>query len=356
MNNTQRLLKKLLLSTIKEDASDLHFSVGRHPTLRIDGKLIPLTGEKVLTAETSQDLSLILLSEEQKQRFLKEKEIDFSYSFESKIRFRVNVFRQKGYISAALRVIPRKIKTIKELNLPIILNEFTRPSQGFILIVGPSGHGKSTTLAALIDKINRERPDHIITIEDPIEYEFIQDRAIVDQREVGRDTTSFARALRSSFREDPDVIMIGEMRDPETMSIAVTAAETGHLVFTTLHTNNAAQSIDRIIDTFPPYQQAQIRAQLAAAITGIVSQRLVPSLKGGRIPACEIMIANPAVRNIIREGKTHQIGLVIETSSEEGMISLNNSLAQLTRSGLISMENAEKYSFNLAELRTLLEK
>lgn len=351
-----RLLNKLLLASIKEDASDIHFSVGRPPTLRIDGRLIPLVREKVLTPEAAEELSLALLTEEQKEKFLKEKEIDFSYSFEDKVRFRVNVFRQKGYVSAALRVIPTRIKTIEELNLPIILNEFTRPSQGFVLIVGPSGHGKSTTLAALIDKINHERPHHIITIEDPIEYVFRADKAIIDQREVGRDTESFARALRSSFREDPDVIMVGEMRDPETMGIAVTAAETGHLVFATLHTNNAAQTVDRIIDTFPPYQQSQIKTQLAATLTAIVSQRLVPSLKGGRIPACEVMLANSAVRNIIREGKIHQVDLVIETSSEEGMFTLNNSLAGLVRSGLISMENAEKYSLNLSELRTLLEK
>ncbi len=356
MIDTQRLLNKLLLTSIKEDASDIHFSVGRRPTIRIDGRLVPLTNEKVITPEKAEELGLMLLSEEQKQRFLEEKEIDFSYSFEDKVRFRGNVFRQKGYVSTALRVIPTKIKTIEELNLPIILNEFTRQTQGFILLVGPSGHGKSTTLAALIDKINHERPSHIITIEDPIEYIFEADRAIIDQREIGRDTKSFARALRSSFREDPNVIMVGEMRDPETMGIAVTAAETGHLVFATLHTNNASQTIDRIIDSFPPYQQSQIRAQLAATLTSIVSQRLIPSLKGGRIPACEIMITNAAIRNIIREGKTHQVGLVIETSSEEGMMSLNNSLAQLTRSGLISMENAEKYSLNLAELRTLLEK
>ncbi len=351
-----RLLNKLLLSSIKEDASDIHFSVGRPPTLRIDGRLIPLVREKVLTPEAAEELCLALLTEEQKQKFLRALEIDFSYSFEDKVRFRVNVFRQKGYISAALRVIPTRIKTIEELSLPIILNEFTKPSQGFVLIVGPSGHGKSTTLAALIDKINHERPHHIITIEDPIEYVFRADKAIVDQREVGRDTESFARALRSSFREDPDVIMVGEMRDPETMGIAVTAAETGHLVFATLHTNNAAQTVDRIIDTFPPYQQSQIKTQLAATLTAIVSQRLVPSLKGGRIPACEVMLANSAVRNIIREGKIHQVDLVIETSSEEGMFTLNNSLAGLVRNGLISMENAEKYSLNLSELRTLLEK
>jgi len=352
----ERLLNKLLLTSIKEDASDIHFSVGRPPSLRIDGRLIPLVREKVLTPEAAEGLCLALLTEEQKQKFLRAKDIDFSYSFEDKVRFRVNVFRQKGYVSAALRVIPMKIRTMEELNLPIILNEFTKPSQGFVLIVGPSGHGKSTTLAALIDKINHERPDHIITIEDPIEYVFRADKAIVDQREVGRDTESFARALRSSFREDPDVIMVGEMRDPETMGIAVTAAETGHLVFATLHTNNAAQTVDRIIDTFPPYQQSQIKTQLAATLTAIVSQRLVPSLKGGRIPACEVMLANSAVRNIIREGKIHQVDLVIETSSEEGMFTLNNSLAGLVRSGLISMGNAEKYSLNLSELRTLLEK
>ena len=344
-----------LLETVgKQNASDLHISVGRHPTLRIDGDLIPLVKKPIITPEDAQGLVLTLLNEEQKQRFLKEKELDFAYSYKDKARFRVNVFFQQGYMGASLRFLPFKIKTLKELNLPSVLEKFTQHTQGFFLVVGPSGHGKSTTLAALIDIINHKRNDHIITIEDPIEYIFTQDRCIIDQREVGFDTESFHRALRSAFRQDPDVIMVGEMRDLETISTALTAAETGHLVFATLHTNNAAQTIDRIIDSFPASAQSQIKIQLAATLLGVVSQRLIPRIEGGRIPAVEIMFSNPAVRNLIREGKTHQLDMVIETSAEEGMISLNKSLADLVHKGEISLENAELYSLNPSELRELI--
>lgn len=259
-------------------------------------------------------------------------------------------------MSAALRFLPYKIATLKELNLPPILEKFTHHNQGFFLMVGPAGHGKSTTLAALIDIINHTKNDHIITIEDPIEYLFIQDRCIIDQREVGLDTESFHRALRSSFRQDPNVIMVGEMRDLETISTALTAAETGHLVFATLHTNDAAQTIDRIIDSFPADAQNQTRTQLSATLLGVVSQRLVPRVDGGRVPATEVMFANSAIRNLIRENKTHQIDTVIETSADEGMVSLNKSLAGLVHKGVISMENAELYSLNADELRMLLEK
>ena len=344
-----------LLETVgKQNASDLHISVGRHPTLRIDGDLIPLVKKPIITPEDAQGLVLALLNEEQKQRFLKEKELDFAYSYKDKARFRVNVYFQQGYMGASLRFLPFKIKTLKELNLPSVLEKFTQHTQGFFLVVGPSGHGKSTTLAALIDIINHKRNDHIITIEDPIEYIFTQDRCIIDQREVGFDTESFHRALRSAFRQDPDVIKVGEMRDLETVSTALTAAETGHLVFATLHTNNAAQTIDRIIDSFPASAQSQIKIQLAATLLGVVSQRLIPRIEGGRIPAVEIMFSNPAVRNLIREGKTHQLDMVIETSAEEGMISLNKSLADLVHKGEISLENAELYSLNPSELRELI--
>ncbi len=352
----QAELNELLEAVAKQNATDLHISVGRYPTLRIDGELIPLVKRSVIIPEHAEGLVLSLLDDQQKERFLKEKEIDFSYSYKDKARFRVNVFYQRGYMSAALRFLPFKIKTLKELNIPLVLERFTHHSQGFFLMVGPSGHGKSTTLAALIDLINHTRSDHIVTIEDPIEYLFTQDRCIIDQREVGFDTDGFHRALRSSFRQDPDVIMVGEMRDLETISTALSAAETGHLVFATLHTNNAAQTIDRIIDTFPPAAQSQIRAQLAATLVGIVSQRLIPRVDGGRIPAIEVLFANSAIRSLIREGKIYQINSVLDTSAEEGMIPLNRSLADLVHKGEISLENAELYSLDPGELRLLLGK
>ncbi|MEF8847013.1 MAG: PilT/PilU family type 4a pilus ATPase, partial [Candidatus Paceibacterota bacterium] len=257
-------------------------------------------------------------------------------------------------ISIALRLIPAEVPTVEELNLPNILHEFTRHTQGFVLVTGPSSHGKSTTLAALIDEINHTRADHIITIEDPIEYVFEDDRSIIDQREVGQDALSFSKALRSSFRQDPDVIMVGEMRDPETISTAITAAETGHLVFATLHTNSASQTIHRIVDSFPPEQHNQVRAQLAGSLLGIISQRLVSRIKGGLIPACEILLSNPAVSNLIREDKIHEIPMVIETSGEEGMISMNRSLAKLVREKEISLEDALSHSLRPSELKELV--
>jgi len=348
-------LNNLLETTAKEGASDIHFSVGRYPTLRIDGRLIPLTTKEILTPNRIKDLCFGLLDEKQKEQLLQMKEIDFSYNFEEKARFRINIFHQKGYLGASLRLIPSKIRTIEELNLPPVLHKFVKPKQGFVLAVGPTGQGKSTTLAALIDEINHQRNDCIVTIEDPIEYVFNQDRCIISQREIYQDSRSFHTALRSVFREDANVIMVGEMRDPETISTTVTAAETGHLVFATLHTNNAAQTIDRIIDSFPASQQSQIRAQLASSLFGIISQRLIPRIDGGRIPAMEVLIANAAVRNLIREDKVHQLDLVIETSSDEGMISLNRSLANLVKKGEISRQNAELYSLNPKDLRILLQ-
>jgi len=350
--NTQ--LRDLLDFTIQEKASDLHISVGHQPILRITGRLVPLTKFKKIIPEDSQGLAFELMTDEQRERFLQKKEIDFSYSFEGKARFRVNIFFESGNISSALRLIPAKIPTIEELNLPPILHQFSQPSQGFVLITGPSSHGKSTTLAALIDEINRIRTDHIITIEDPIEYVFRDDRCIIDQREVYQDTLSFAQALRSTFRQDPDVIMVGEMRDLETMSTAISAAETGHLVFATLHTNSASQTIHRIVDSFPPEQQNQIRAQLSASLLGVISQRLIPRIKGGLIPACEIMLNTPAVANLIRENKIHELPLIIETSFELGMVSLNRSLANLVRAKEISLDNALLHSLEPNELRKLL--
>lgn len=347
-------LKKLLELTIKEQASDLHLSVGHPPVLRVAGSLIPLVREKKLLPEDTEVLAFSIMNEFQKEIFLKEKEIDFSYSLGQKARFRVNVFLQKGNISCALRLVPAKIRTIEELGLPPILHEFTKPSQGFILVCGPSSQGKSTSLAAIIDEINHSQNVHIVTIEDPIEYVFEPDKAIIDQREVGQDTISFSRALRSTFRQDPDVIMVGEMRDAETMVTAITAAETGHLVFATLHTNSAGQTIHRIVDSFPPEQQNQIRAQLSGSLFGVVSQRLIPRLKGGLIPACEVMLSTPAIANLIRENKIHEMPLVIDTSLEMGMLSLNRSLAQLVKRNEISLENALNYSLSPRELRMLV--
>ena len=355
MANARPLVDRLLTTVMKESASDLHIAVGRHPTIRIDGGLVPLLKEEILTQDVARDFAFVLLTPEQQERFLREKEIDFSYNFQDRARLRVNIFHQRGFIGVALRLIPAKIRSFEELNLPSILERFAAHQQGFFLIVGPTGHGKSTSLAAMVDYINHTRADHVITIEDPIEYLFASDRCIIDQREVGIDTVDFANALRSMFREDVDVAMVGEMRDAETMSTAVTAAETGHLILSTLHTNNAAQTIDRIIDTFTPVQQNQIRAQLASSLIGIVSQRLIPRVSGGLIPALEVMIANAAIRNLIRENKAHELDLVIETSSGEGMLSLNRSLVDLVRKGEITFENAALYSLNPMELQTLMK-
>jgi twitching motility protein PilT len=350
------ILKNLLEITLAQKASDLHISMGHAPTLRIGGRLVPLVRRKKLSPEDSKGLAFALMNQEQQKRFLEDKEIDFSYSFNNEARFRVNIFFQRGSISCALRLIPSKISTIEDLNLAPILHEFIRPSQGFVLITGPSSQGKSTTLAAMIDEINHTKAVHIITIEDPIEYVFKDDRSIIDQRELNLDTLSFAKALKSTFRQDPDVIMVGEMRDPETIGTAITAAETGHLVLATLHTNSAAQTIHRIVDTFPGSQQAQIRAQLSGSLLGVLSQRLVPRIKGGLIPACEIMLNTPAVANLIRENKVHEIPMIIETSAEVGMISLNRYLANLVRSKEIALEIAQNYSLNPTELRNLVRR
>lgn len=356
MESYRQELNKLLETVAEQGASDLHLNVGSRPLLRVDGELVPLRDKPVLTPEHAEQLVFSVLSEEQKRIFLEKKELDLSYALGEKARFRVNAFHEKGFKAAALRLIPSNVKTIEDLGLPPILHDFIAHSQGFLLITGPTGHGKSTTLAALIDEINHTRSENIITIEDPIEYLFLPDRSVISQREIGEDTKDFHSALRAVFREDVDVVMVGEMRDPETMSTAVTAAETGHLILATLHTNSAAQTIDRIVDSFPPSAQNQIRGQLANTLLGIVSQRLIPRVDGGRVPAVEVLISNSATRNLIREGKTHQIDLVIETSLEQGMISLNRSLAELVRSRVISMEQAEIYSLNSQELKMLMEK
>jgi twitching motility protein PilT len=339
-------LDDLVKIVSNEDASDLHLSEGRHPTVRIGGFLVPLVKKDILTKEATLGLFAEMVTKANKERFLVEKEIDFGYQHASVARFRGNAFFRQGAISVALRLIPNVIKTIEQLNLPPILETFINKPQGFFLVVGPVGQGKTTTLAALVDKINSERAEHIITIEDPVEYLFEQKKSIIDQREVRIDTVDFPTALHSMFREDVDVAMIGEMRGHETIGTAVTAAETGHLVFSTLHTNNAAQTIDRIIDSFPAVQQDQIRIQLSGSMTGIFSQRLIPRISGGLIPAYELLINNNAVANLIRERRTHEINTVIETGMDQGMIDMNRSLAELVRRGEITAENAYMHSLN----------
>jgi twitching motility protein PilT len=355
--NYQEIVATIFEKAIAENASDIHISTGKPATIRVDGSLVPLKNEKILGPDDAREIVFFILGEERKQGFLKRKELDFSYEYKYKTRFRGNAFLQQGLVSLSLRIIPPKIRTIEELNLPSFLHRFTELKQGFVLITGPASHGKSTTLAALVDEINKSRQSHIITIEDPIEYVFYQQKSIIDQREVGLDTKSFAVALRSTLRQDPDVIMLGEMRDYESISIALTAAETGHLVLSTLHTNSASQTVDRIIDVFPADQQHQVRTQLAASLVAIISQRLMPKITGeGRIPACEIMVANPAVANIIREKRTHELDTMITTGSEEGMISLNRSLANLVIQKEVSLEDAMKYSLSPSELKLLISK
>ena len=347
-------LKKLLDVVVREDASDLHISVGHVPNIRITGQLVPLSQEKIISPQDSAGIAFAIMSEAQQKKFWNEKEIDLSYQHEDKGRFSVNVYFQRGSVSLALRFIQSKIRTIEELNLPSVLHDLISRPQGLILVTGATSQGKSTTLAAMIDEINHTRSSHIITVEDPIEYTYPVDRAIVDQREVVIDTLNFNNALRSSLRENADVIMVGEMRDLETISTTITAAETGHLVFATLHTNSAAQTIHRIVDVFSAEQQSEIRFQLSSSLLGIVSQRLIPRISGGFIPVCEILINNNAVSTLIRENKIHEIPAVIETSAKEGMISLNRAMVDLVRKKEISLKNAIDYSLDPGEIKNLL--
>jgi len=354
--DSKQEMDNLLAITAEEGGSDLHLSVGRYPTVRIDGRLVPLDKKEILSAKDTFELVTSILSKDRAETFLREQELDMSYELEGKMRFRVNAFFQRNAVGAAFRLISSRIRSLEELGMPSSVYDFTQQAQGFVLVTGPSGHGKSTTLAALIDRINSESFKHVITVEDPIEYVYTQNRCMIDQREVGTDTKSFSNALRAIFREDADVILVGELRDWETISTAITAAETGHLVFATLHTNSAAQTIDRIIDSFPASQQNQIRAQLSGNLLGVVSQRLIPRVGGGRVPAVEIMKANSAVKNLIRENKIHQLDLVINTSADEGMVSLNSALARLVRAGEISIEDAVTYSTNTNDLKMLLRR
>jgi len=354
MNEAVVKIEVLLEEVIKSRASDLHIQVGLPPMLRIDGSLRPLSGADLLTAEHVESLIFSLLDDEQKAILLKDKEFDFSFAFGDLGRFRVNAFHERGNLAAALRLIPNQILTVEQLGLPPIVSKFADYPRGLVLVTGPTGSGKSTTLAAVINKINQERPLHIVTIEDPIEYAHKSMQSVVVQREVHYDTYSFSAALRSSLRQDPDVVLIGEMRDLETIAAAITIAETGHLVFATLHTNSAAQSIDRMIDVFPPHQQPQIRSQLSNILMAICSQRLVPTIGGGRIAAAEILIATPAVRNIIREGKSHQLDAVIQTGAEYGMQSMDKTLVSLVHSGTISLDEARNFAVDLDEIDRLM--
>lgn len=337
-------LNDLIRTVFQEGASDLHLAEGKRPTIRVSSMLLPLVKRETISKEMMSGFLSELITKEKQEIFFKEKELDFSYTFENGERFRGNAFFQQGRISVALRLIPKRIKSLEELNLPSILKSFTERNQGFFLVVGPVGQGKTTTLASMIESINETHAEHIITIEDPIEYIYEPKKSIIDQREVGLDTKDFNSALTSMFREDVDVALIGEMREIDTISTAVTAAETGHLIFSTLHTNGAAQTINRIIDSFPAEQQEQIRVQLAGSLTGIFSQRLIPRISGGLIPAYELLINNTAVANLIREDRIHEINSVIETSSQEGMVDMNRCLADLVARGEITVENAYAYS------------
>ncbi len=350
----QPKIEILLEEVVRKKASDLHLQVGLPPMLRIDGALTPVVSADVLTEETTETLIFAVLDEDQKQILLKDKEFDFSFAFGDLGRFRVNAFHERGNLAAAMRLIPNEILSIEQLGLPAVVNKFAEYPRGLVLVTGPTGSGKSTTLAAMIHKINLERAQHIITIEDPIEYTHRSKRSVIVQREVHYDTYSFSAALRSALREDPDVVLIGEMRDLETIASAITIAETGHLVLATLHTNSAAQSIDRMIDVFPPHQQPQIRAQLSNILMAICSQRLIPSIGGGRMAAAEILVATPAVRNIIREGKTHQLEAVIQTGAEYGMQAMDKTLVTLVKSGTISYDEARNFAVDIGELDRLM--
>jgi twitching motility protein PilT len=349
-------LDNLILTLLREGGSDLHLGVGRHPAVRVTRSLILLRAEPVLTHDTMVGYLKVMLGDEKVKQFLEDQEVDFSYTYEKdgkQTRLRGNAFIQKGELVLALRAVP-KVSSFEELHLPAVLETISKKKQGFFLVVGPVGQGKSTTLAAIIDKINTDRAEHIITIEDPIEHIFEEKQSIINQREIGIDSKSFAGALSSVFREDANVIMLGEMRNPETIQIAVTAAETGHLVLSTLHTNNAPQTIDRIIDSFPPGQQDQIRIQLSNSLIGIFSQRLVPRIAGGLVPAYELLLNNAAVSNLIREKRTHEIDVLIETGYENGMIDMNRCLIDLVRQGEITLENAYTYAINPKSLQHLL--
>ena len=353
---SQIRIEPLLDEVLRRDASDLHLQVGLPPMIRIDGALTKVENPMVLGPNDVRDLVYSVLDEKQRKMLEEDLELDFSFAYGNLARFRVNAFHEKGNLAVALRLIPTKIRTVEELGLPLVINTFTEYPRGLVLVTGPTGSGKSTTQAAMIDKINTERAVHIITIEDPIEYQHHHKKSIIVQREVHFDTLTFGSGLRSALREDPDVILIGEMRDLETISTAVTLAETGHLVLATLHTNSASQSIDRMIDVFPPHQQQQIRIQISNVLQAIISQRLIPMIGGGRVAAAEILVVNSAVRNIIRDAKTHQIDAVIQTGAEAGMQTMDTTLVKLVHEGKISYEVARGFAVNLEEFERLMQR
>ena len=346
-------IEVLLEECVKRNASDLHIQVGLQPILRIDGKLTPIPNTPVLTENMVSTLIFATLDSMQREVLMKDKEFDYSFAFGQIARFRVNAFNERGNLAAAFRLIPTKMPTIDDLGMPQVVSTFADYPRGLVLVTGPTGSGKSTTLAALINKINQEKAVHIVTIEDPIEFTHKSQKSVVVQREVHYDTYSFSRALKSVLRQDPDVVLLGEMRDLETMSSAITIAETGHLVFATLHTNSAAQSIDRMIDVFPAEQQPQIRSQLSNILMAVCSQRLIPAIGGGRVCAAEIMVANSAVRSIIREGKTHQLDTTIQTGASEGMQTMDRTLAKLVQSGVVTYDDAREYAVDAVEFERL---
>jgi len=352
-NNKFPGFSRLLDLAITKGASDIHIVKGAHPLFRIDGRLLPVTSEPPLDDQKLDQLLSEITDEDTLKKVQSKQEVDFSFEYDH-TRFRTNLYLQKDAISASLRLIPSKILSYVELGLPPIIEHFTTQSQGLVIVTGPTGHGKSTTLASMVQKINLERREHIITVEDPIEYLFQNEKSLISQREVGNDTLSFASALKSALREDPNVVLIGEMRDLETIESALTMAETGHLVLTTLHTNSAAQTVDRIVSVFPSYQQQQIRSQLASVLLGVISQRLIPKVSGGRVIAVEVLLANPAVRTLIRDNKIHQIPNVIQTSASEGMILLDKVLAELVSRGDVSLEDALTWSISPKTLKMMV--
>ncbi len=354
-SSSQLKIETLLEECVRRNASDLHLQYGLPPILRVDGALAPIPGTPNLNEPMLKDLIYSTLDEDQRNIYEKDKEFDYSFSFGDIARFRVNAFHERGKMAAAFRLIPNQIRSANDLGMPSIVETFADFPRGLVLVTGPTGSGKSTTLAALVDKINREKSTHIITIEDPIEFTHKSQRSVIVQREVHYDTFSFSAALRSALREDPDVVLIGEMRDLETIQAAITIAETGHLVFATLHTNSAAQSIDRMVDVFPPHQQTQVRTQLSNILMAICAQRLVPAIGGGRVVAAEIMIANPAIRALIRDGKTHQIDNAIQTGADQGMQTMDRTLAKLVQTGVITYDAGREYAVDIAEYNRLVK-
>jgi twitching motility protein PilT len=345
----------VLTRMVEVRASDVHLSPGFPPAVRVRGRIVPIDDYPKLTPQETREVVYSILNDAQRKRFENNQQLDFAYSIPGVARFRVNCFFQRGSISAAFRLIPHEIEGLDTLGLPLVLEEFTRKQRGFVLVTGPTGSGKSTTLASMVDMINSEREEHILTIEDPIEFLHSHKKCIVNQREIGADATDFGVALKSALREDPDVILVGEMRDLETISTALTAAETGHLVFATLHTQSTAQTVDRIIDVFPSEQQHQVRMQLSISLQGIVTQQLLPTADGSsRIVACEVLVPTPAVRNLIREGKTHQIYSALQTSGSTGMQTMDSHLAQLVRMGKITRSLAEQRASVPEELKRIL--